>query len=78
MPKHNFAMLTSVRKTVRIITTTSYIQVDYTVIFFSGQIGLSFGGINGNGYLLIFVFFFIIKGKLAQNSIFLYFFFFFF
>ncbi|CAI9619224.1 unnamed protein product [Staurois parvus] len=43
MPKHNFAMLTCVSKTVHIITTTLYIQVDYTA-FFSGHIGLSFGG----------------------------------
>ncbi|CAI9605824.1 unnamed protein product [Staurois parvus] len=42
MPKHNFAMLTCVDKTVQIITTTLYIQVNYTALF-SGQIGLSFG-----------------------------------
>ncbi|CAI9614746.1 unnamed protein product [Staurois parvus] len=43
MPKHNFAALTCVRKTVHIITITLYIQVDYTT-FCSGQNGLSFGG----------------------------------
>ncbi|CAI9540432.1 unnamed protein product [Staurois parvus] len=43
MPKHNFAKLTCVSKTVRIITTTLYIRVNYAA-FFSGQIGLSFGG----------------------------------
>ncbi|CAI9552949.1 unnamed protein product, partial [Staurois parvus] len=43
MPKHNFATLTCVSKTVHIITTTLYIQVNYTALF-SGQIGLSFGG----------------------------------
>ncbi|CAI9534594.1 unnamed protein product, partial [Staurois parvus] len=41
--KHNFATLTCVSKTVHIITTTLYIQVNYT-LFFSGQIGISFGG----------------------------------
>ncbi|CAI9534216.1 unnamed protein product [Staurois parvus] len=34
MPKHNFATLTCVSKTVHFITTTSYIRVDYTVFFF--------------------------------------------
>ncbi|CAI9549626.1 unnamed protein product [Staurois parvus] len=43
MPKHNSATLTCVSKAVHIITTTLYIQMDYT-LFFSGQIGLSFGG----------------------------------
>ncbi|CAI9534759.1 unnamed protein product, partial [Staurois parvus] len=42
-PKHNLATLTCVSKTVHIITTTLYILVDYT-LFFSRQIGLSFGG----------------------------------
>ncbi|CAI9555660.1 unnamed protein product [Staurois parvus] len=36
-------MLTCASKTIHIITTTLYIQVNYTA-FFSGQIGLSFGG----------------------------------
>ncbi|CAI9623798.1 unnamed protein product [Staurois parvus] len=43
MPKHNFAMLTCVSKTVHIIRTTLYIWVNYTALF-SGQIGLPFGG----------------------------------
>ncbi|CAI9598089.1 unnamed protein product [Staurois parvus] len=43
MPKHNSATLTCVSKTVHIITTTLYIQVNYTA-FFSEQIGLSFDG----------------------------------
>ncbi|CAI9601120.1 unnamed protein product [Staurois parvus] len=43
MPKHNFAPSTCVSKTVHIITTTLYIQMDYT-LFCSGQIELSFGG----------------------------------
>ncbi|CAI9579174.1 unnamed protein product [Staurois parvus] len=43
MPEHNSATLTCASKTVHIITTTLYIQVDYTLIF-SGHIGLSFGG----------------------------------
>ncbi|CAI9569819.1 unnamed protein product [Staurois parvus] len=47
MSKHNFATLTCVSKTIHIITTTLYIQVIYTV-FFSGQIGLSFGGNRGS------------------------------
>ncbi|CAI9605075.1 unnamed protein product [Staurois parvus] len=34
MPKHNFATLTCVSKTVHIITTTLYIQVNYTAFFF--------------------------------------------
>ncbi|CAI9575797.1 unnamed protein product [Staurois parvus] len=42
MPKHNSATLTCDSKTVH-ITTTLYIQVDYTLVC-SGQIGLSFGG----------------------------------
>ncbi|CAI9609314.1 unnamed protein product [Staurois parvus] len=40
---HNSATLTCDSKTIHIITTTLYIQVDYT-LFFSGQIGLPFGG----------------------------------
>ncbi|CAI9553865.1 unnamed protein product, partial [Staurois parvus] len=43
MPKHNSATLTCDSKTIHIITTTLYIQVDYN-LFFPGQIGLSFGG----------------------------------
>ncbi|CAI9611984.1 unnamed protein product [Staurois parvus] len=43
MPKHNSATLTCVSKTVHIVTTTLYNQLDYTLLF-SGQIGLSFGG----------------------------------
>ncbi|CAI9557952.1 unnamed protein product [Staurois parvus] len=43
MPRHNFATMTCVSKTVHIITTTLYIHVTNTV-FFSGQIGLSFAG----------------------------------
>ncbi|CAI9611664.1 unnamed protein product [Staurois parvus] len=42
MPKHNFATLTCVSKTIHIISTTLYSQVNFTT--FSGQIGLSFGG----------------------------------
>ncbi|CAI9545091.1 unnamed protein product [Staurois parvus] len=34
MPKHNFAMLTCVSKTIYIIKTTLYIQMDYTMFFF--------------------------------------------
>ncbi|CAI9620754.1 unnamed protein product [Staurois parvus] len=53
MPKHNFAPLTCVvSKTVHIITTTLYIQVNHT-LFFSGQTGLHLV-VNGNEYLLIF------------------------
>ncbi|CAI9613405.1 unnamed protein product, partial [Staurois parvus] len=40
--EHNSSTLTCDSKTVH-ITTTLYIQVDYTLIF-SRQIGLSFGG----------------------------------
>ncbi|CAI9583727.1 unnamed protein product [Staurois parvus] len=43
MPKHNFATLTCVSKTIHISTTTLYIQVNYTLLF-SGLIELSFGG----------------------------------
>ncbi|CAI9578203.1 unnamed protein product [Staurois parvus] len=43
MPKHNFATLTCVGKTLPIITTSSHIRADYTALI-SGQIGLSFGG----------------------------------
>ncbi|CAI9588549.1 unnamed protein product [Staurois parvus] len=38
MPKHNFVTLTCVSKTVHIITTTLYIQVNYTV-FFQDKLG---------------------------------------
>ncbi|CAI9553066.1 unnamed protein product [Staurois parvus] len=34
MPKHNFATLTCVSKTVHITTTTLCIQVDFTLFFF--------------------------------------------
>ncbi|CAI9569237.1 unnamed protein product [Staurois parvus] len=34
MPKHNFATLTFVSKTEHIITTTLYIQVNYSTFFF--------------------------------------------
>ncbi|CAI9593484.1 unnamed protein product [Staurois parvus] len=34
MPKHNFATLTCVSKTVHIITTTLYIQVNLYRFFF--------------------------------------------
>ncbi|CAI9532192.1 unnamed protein product [Staurois parvus] len=45
MPKHNSAMLTCVSKTVRIITTTVLCTSGWIIPrFFSGQIGLSFGG----------------------------------
>ncbi|CAI9561364.1 unnamed protein product [Staurois parvus] len=34
MPKNNSATLTRVSKTIHIITTTLYIQVNYTWVFF--------------------------------------------
>ncbi|CAI9603804.1 unnamed protein product [Staurois parvus] len=47
MPKHNSATLTCVSKTGHIITTTLYIQVDYT-LFFQDKLGFHLV-VNGNG-----------------------------
>ncbi|CAI9607504.1 unnamed protein product [Staurois parvus] len=48
MPKHNSATLTCVSKTVHIVTTTLYIRVDYTLLFFRTNWGFHLV-VNGNG-----------------------------
>ncbi|CAI9551921.1 unnamed protein product, partial [Staurois parvus] len=61
IPKHNFATLTCVRKTVHTATTIVYLGGLYFG-FFSGQIGLSFGG-----KMVVDIFFFYYQRKTAQN-----------
>ncbi|CAI9573435.1 unnamed protein product, partial [Staurois parvus] len=66
MPKHNLATLTCVSKTVHIITTTLYIQVNYNFFFFQDKLGFHLV-VNGNGYLLIFFYY---QRKTGPNLIF--------